>query len=809
MIVRKTLLFLSFFLCLLFLPPNLQAQKKQESFKLKGAVADLNTGKPLSGVTVLVTSRQDNKELTGTTTNEKGFYTINNIPESPVRAKFSMVGYQTQIVDSISLEENSVMGVIKLKPTAVVLPEIVIKSLKPVVEYKLDRKVVNMDMVPGGSSSVTDALKNSGAVDVDPATNKISVRGQDVKLQIDGRPFELPADALTQMPASMLDQVEVILSPGAKESAEGGAYIVNLISKKNTLDNYNGSVSLSTSTNNRNFGGVNLNYKVNKFNFFGSFFGGFGKGEYTSQTERTNYYSKNLHFQNSSGNFNYDGYMGTGKLGLDYNLDDNNLFTFYTTFQRQKATTDNYNDTRIDNDQQITQYYYKNSTNSDFTYDNLSFYGYYKKKFAAKGHEIIFDALFSKLDNPNSNNMNVAYNYKPSSPTLQNSGTDVSANTFIFKTDYTYPFSNGRLEAGYNFTTRFRENNYNVFDYSYLKNSWLDSMNLGNRFRYTENIHAIYATYYQKINRFEIKAGLRMENLDTHGEQFTTNQDFKENYFNLFPDISIGYKLFEGQNITFAAFRRVKYPQLYFVNPFRVYNGPNEFQEGNPKLRPYFINAYSLTCTQFLNFYYVFSTGMFQTASTSLQDSISTNSYINLGTNKTYGIEVTLPYYNSPAMPFHLPDFITMINIRFEYMWRRQEGTYYTEDLSYLIKRPTLNASLGLKLWYDVNASTSLYYTPSTETRRENNGEMKYLSLSLSKSILDQKLRISLSFSDILNSQKYDDETFGANYYSKSSSRVKNSRGVSISFSYMFNDYKERRDRNIDDGRDASGKSGF
>jgi len=33
-----------------------------------------------------------------------------------------------------------------------------------------------------------------------------------------------------------------------------------------------------------------------------------------------------------------------------------------------------------------------------------------------------------------------------------------------------------------------------------------------------------------------------------------------------------------------------------------------------------------------------------------------------------------------------------------------------------------------------------------------------------------------------------------------------NSQSIGIGITYMFNDYKERRDRNIDDGRDAANR---
>jgi len=82
---------------------------------------------------------------------------------------------------------------------------------------------------------------------------------------------------------------------------------------------------------------------------------------------------------------------------------------------------------------------------------------------------------------------------------------------------------------------------------------------------------------------------------------------------------------------------------------------------------------------------------------------------------------------------------------------------------------------------------------------------MKYTSLYFSKTMLDRKLRINIYINDIFNSSKNYNESIGGSYYTKSNYEMLNSRSISIGLSYMFNDYKDRRDRNLDDGRDGGG----
>jgi len=789
------------------------AQDK-DSYQLTGMVVDSVLGTGLANANVSIISRKDGKIIAGSTTNAKGYFTIDKIPESTIRAKFSMVGYQTKVIDSISVENTSRIGIVKLFATTILMPEVVIKTIKPMIEFHIDKQVINIDQVPGSTGSLTDALKNTGLVDVDPQSNSISIRGQAVKLEMDGHPYEMPDNMLAQLPASMVDQVEVILSPGAKESAEGGAYILNIITKKSNFDNFNGSISLNAASNKRNYGGLNVNYKVNKLNLFASTFGFFGDFSSSSSSEKLNYNSTSFHNLNSNYTNSGNGFFGNIKAGFDYDFDPNNSVTFFGTYNKNKYIFNSLGTSLVDNNQNVLQYSYNNNSGSDNTWNNYSLYGYYKKKFDKSSpdsklpvREFTLDAYFSNIYSPSSSDLNTMYSYQASTPQLHNSGTVENANTFIFKAEYVAPTELGRFETGYNFTYRHRQNQNSALDYSYMTNTWQDSLNLSNLFRYQENIHAVYLTYSKDFGKFGVKGGLRMENLSTDGNQITTNESFTHNFLNLFPNINLSYKLSDLFQLTFNAFRRVRYPELYYVNPYKSYNGPNSYTAGNPGIQPYFINSYAVALSQYINVYYVSSSGLFQYVTANYQDSITYSSPVNLSTSKVYGVDLTLPYYNSPMSPVHLPDFITMLNVRFTYKYNKVTGSFLAEDLSDWGYSKSLNASIGFKLWYDIDGSMYLYFTPETQSKRYINNQTSYFSLFFSKSFLNRKLKISLNIMDILNSNKYDRQTYGSDFYLHSNYTMLNSRGISIGITYMINNYKERNDRTLDDGRDASGNS--
>ena len=799
---------LVFLLFTLYNPIN--AQEIQNHFKLSGSVVDSTLGFGLASVNILFLSRTDNSMITGTATDSMGNFTADNIKSENVRIKFSMVGYQTKIIDSVSLKSISNIGQVKLRATGIMLPEVVVKTVRPMIEIKIDKQVINVDQVPESGGSLTDVLKNTGVVQVDPATNNITVRGQNVKLQMDGHQFDMPDNMLAQMPAKMFDQVEVILSPSAKDSPEGGAYILNLISKKTDLDSFNGSINLNTSTNSRNYGGINFNYKKDKFNLFSSMFGGLMNFKNFSESNQINYNSTNLYEQDFNGETNYKGYGAYIKLGMDYNFDENNLLTLYGTYNKFNFDADINNINNIKNNLGTSLYSYTNNNTSKYEYGSYSFYSYYKKKLDTKGKEISLDAMFTDISSPSNSNMKILYNYNNNLPAQHKSDTKEDAKTFIFKGELVLPTEEyGKFETGYNFTYRKRTNDYNALDYSNILNTWLDSLNLSNFFRYNENINAVYLTYSNSFDKVQLSTGLRVENLHTHGEQITSSENFSNNFFNFFPNLNIGYKFNDMLQVSFNVFRRVVYPSLYFVNPFKTYSGPNRYNLGNSKIEPYFLNSFAVKLSQYINVYYVYSNGLFDNVTSIIDDSISVSSPINIGLNKTYGLELTLPYYNSPMMPFHLPDFVNMINIQFGYNYKKQTGQYLNENLSYDGDNKWLNINLGLALWYDINSNISLRYNPKSKSDRYINESTANLSVYLSKSFLDQKLQLSVAFSDLLNSQKYTRQTYGTDFYSRNVNTPYRSRSVSFGISYRINDYKERRDVNIDDGRDASNNTGF
>ena len=78
------------------------------------------------------------------------------------------------------------------------------------------------------------------------------------------------ATYLKSLPSSAIDQLEIMSNPSAKYDAAGNSGIINIKTKKNKAKGFNGSTTLTYTQGEyaKPGGSLNLNYRVNKFNFF-------------------------------------------------------------------------------------------------------------------------------------------------------------------------------------------------------------------------------------------------------------------------------------------------------------------------------------------------------------------------------------------------------------------------------------------------------------------------------------------------------------------------------------------------------------
>lgn len=155
------------------------------------------------------------------------------------------------------------------------LKAVTIAGRKPLVEQKLDRTVVNVGaFISNTGANALEVLEKSPGVSVD-ANGNISLKGKGgVLVLIDDKPTYLSgtdlAAYLRSIPASTLDQVELMDNPPAKYDAAGDAGVINIKTKKSKTAGFNVALSASYSQVHypQTSESLNLNYHSGKMNFF-------------------------------------------------------------------------------------------------------------------------------------------------------------------------------------------------------------------------------------------------------------------------------------------------------------------------------------------------------------------------------------------------------------------------------------------------------------------------------------------------------------------------------------------------------------
>ncbi|HET7896476.1 MAG TPA: TonB-dependent receptor, partial [Flavisolibacter sp.] len=226
---------------------------------------------PLSQASVELL-KQDTSLLKIAVTDSTGFVQFSGPVAANSLLRISMVGYLTQL---LAIESYNTLQTVTLRTTSSVLTTVRVSARRPVIEFKPDKTVVNLDAgIASSSSTVLEALEKLPGLTVDRQRG-ISLNGRSgVLVLLDSKPTYLPTaelmNLLGSMQASQLSQVEIIDHPSARYDAAGSAGIIDLKIKKSRQQGFNGSVNTMIGQGHyfKYSNGLLLNYHNGDVNLF-------------------------------------------------------------------------------------------------------------------------------------------------------------------------------------------------------------------------------------------------------------------------------------------------------------------------------------------------------------------------------------------------------------------------------------------------------------------------------------------------------------------------------------------------------------
>jgi len=587
-------------------PPGTQPPQAPGEVQGRIVAAD-STGAAVARPAIAVRSKADGKLVTGSYGAEDGTFRIQGLRPGTYYLRVGGIGFTPLNTPEFTIDPASPVtniGTVKLARVSVTLQSVQITGEKPTVTIEPDRNTYRAKDVAPAAANASDVLQATPSVEVD-AEGKVSLRGnENVAIQINGRPTPIKgtqlAAYLKQIPANIVERIEVVPNPSAKYDPEGMAGIINIVLKANTDLGLSGGVNTGFATASRFNAGGNAGYQKGPVTLFGTY--GFNADDRAivgiNDRQRFDPTGSTLDFQNQDidGATKNGGHNFTGNI--DYKLTDKDVLSNSLTANRRHgndASLAGYED--LDANQVFLDRYVidRNSKSRGLTWDNsLS----WKHTIAPRTHELSTEVRFNRTRDES----NVALWRDPQNQDGSTAGPpfqgEVDNNNGLTRQltaqlDYTRPmWAKAKLESGLKETDRWLDQDFIVYKDALGNGNWALS-NLSNTFQFDEQVHAGYGVLSQGVGKWDLQAGLRAEwasrNFDLAGSQAVPYD-----YTSLFPSGVIMYKPSEQTQLKVSYSRRIRRPGTQELNPFPVFFDQQNVFIGNPRLNPEYTDAIEL-----------------------------------------------------------------------------------------------------------------------------------------------------------------------------------------------------------------------
>jgi iron complex outermembrane receptor protein len=795
--------------------------------KISGTVNDVQ-GKALVSSTVSLLKAKDSSLVKVALVDKSGQYEFLNVKDGNYLLAASFTGYAKKFSQVFETKGSDIsIPAFSLQQASKDMNNVVVITKRPFVETKLDRTIVNVDASPtSAGASAMDMLEKSPGVSVDNDGN-ISLRGkQGVIVMVDGKPTYLSAtdlaNMLKNMPASALDQIEIMTNPSSKYDASGNSGIINIKTKKGKNNGFNGSLQLGATTSifkqdgstysmPKSQNSFNFNYKKNKVNLFGSYNPNFyrGRGGLIFDSKRLDPQNGDLlGYNNTETRFKFGNFNQTLKLGVDYYANKKNVFGvvasgFLFNGHPTPVTIASIFDVNHDLESQLITHATNRNRFENFT-GNLN----WKHTYDSTGKELTADFDYVKY-------------YQFSRQTLatdiydgamqKNGFTELQGripaniDIYSFKSDYTKPFKNGRFEAGVK--TSYVKND-NLVDYQNRYGSsgnWSHDDIRSNHFVYEENINAAYVNINKQIKKWTLQGGLRLENTIAKGDQVTSHVTFKRNLTDLFPTAFASYELNKKNTFSLSYGRRINRPNYQDLNPFIFFLDTLSFRMGNPNLKPQYTNNIELTHAfkgKFITTLSYNNTKDVISEIIRLDEKGKGNVRVltpdNVAKLKNMAVSITVPV--TVVKWWNVSFFSTVYNNHYT-------GVYDTIniDLSYTSFMMNLTNSFTIAKGFSAELSGFYRYKSLQELTQLNS--IYQMSIGLQKQIMKGKGALRLNIRDPFGWQVYS----GLNKYGYVDMHFKNtfdSRQVTATFTYRFGKQQQQQRRRTGSSQDEQSRVG-
>jgi len=491
---------------------------------------------------------------------------------------------------------------LKMTAATTKLAEVTVTGQKATVVEDLGKRVINVekDLSSVGGTAV-NVLQNVPSVAVD-ASGVVSMRGSsNLTILIDGKPSGTgnggTGSRLDQIPASQISQVEIITNPSAKYDASGTG-VINIITKKNKKNGFNGQVGLMAGTGDKYSPSLSLSRQQGKARWSMSYNGRDQRYRETGNNQQVATLGDGQQVvasQTSTGMDHSTNHRVS--VSLDYELNKHNSIGFDVTpgLEGNKEASQNALTQRVGNNAptrtngiQTLQVDVKVlNASTDFRHTWAEH----------EGRELTANAGWVGIDAK----VPVTQNLSGETNTGWRQTMTANLNIYFGNLDYVHPLANGkgRFETGLKMQGNISNGAADMqLPVDGRPGEYASDAARSIAYRFHENVSAAYVTYQRQLGKgWSTQTGLRTENTSISGDLKNRGGHFEVNYLNLFPSATLAKELGEkpGQQKLQASYaRRLNRPNFMQQLPFAFYQDPLNYSTGNPSIRAEFSNNFEL-----------------------------------------------------------------------------------------------------------------------------------------------------------------------------------------------------------------------
>lgn len=566
---------------------------------IKGRVVDSADGTAVEFADIIVSDMNDRVVASGTVSGDS--FIVGGIKADTVLVTVRMIGYEAYVSEPVRLAEGKTadLGTILMNRQSVGIQEVTVVAQKNQIVYKLDRKTISgSSSLTAGGGTALDILSNVPSVQVD-ADGELTLRGSSNYLvYVDGKPSPLEGTAaLQQIPASSIDDIEIITTPSARYRSDGDVGIINIKTSGPSADRFGGVINLTGSTLGTWGADGKLSFRSGHNTFYagGTFQDIKSKGAFKQdKTTEVDGYRTVSH---SDGERFRSNRTMIGNAGWQF--DDGKRHNFVLDLQMGETKNSRggdmlYNESRS----------FEGTPLYDNVYNSADRYMLHKKLMQAS---IDYTWKISPRSEINATSRlrydRYSLEYTESNmftlEGVRDEGTRGYEEEHHWDADgavvYKFDFKpEGTLEAGYQYITYSEHGEFKFKSWDKAAQDFIWDESQHTPFYYRRQTHTLFAMVTDRLGSVDFDAGLRAERVidDVTLEKLDVSKHDK--IWDFFPSAHVSYDASAAGVFSFGYSRRTNRPGIWQREPYITYEDYYTRKVGNPDIRAEYINSLEL-----------------------------------------------------------------------------------------------------------------------------------------------------------------------------------------------------------------------